>query len=78
MSEKIGKASLLDAAIGTGIAVDKMLALSGQTPVGVGVVFMPSEAERENMRTLDARLDEIAKRLSRGCGTKVIELPQGE
>ena len=32
MSDKIGKASLRDAAIGTGIAVDKMLALTGQTP----------------------------------------------
>jgi hypothetical protein len=32
MSEKIGKASLRDAAIGTGVAVDKMLALTGQTP----------------------------------------------
>ena len=29
MSEKIGKASLRDAAIGTGIAVDKMLAVTG-------------------------------------------------
>jgi len=32
ISEKIGKASLRDAAIGTGIAVDKMLALTGETP----------------------------------------------
>ena len=32
MSEKISKASLRDAAIGTGIAVDKMLALTGQAP----------------------------------------------
>jgi transposase-like protein len=32
MEETIGKASLRDAAIGTGIAVDKMLALTGQTP----------------------------------------------
>ena len=31
MEETIGKASLRDAAIGTGIAVDKMLALTGQT-----------------------------------------------
>src|SRR5262245_27729211 len=30
MEETIGKASLRDAAIGTGIAVDKMLALTGQ------------------------------------------------
>ena len=33
MAEKIGKASLRDASIGTGIAVDKMLARTGQTPV---------------------------------------------
>src|SRR4029453_8393883 len=32
MEETIGKASLRDAAIGTGIAVDKMLALTGQMP----------------------------------------------
>ena len=31
MSEKIGKASLRDAAIETGVGVDKMLALTGQT-----------------------------------------------
>jgi hypothetical protein len=78
MSEKIGKASLRDAAIGTGIAVDKMLALSGQTPVGVGVVFMPSEAERENMRTLDARLDAIAKRLSMTPAANPLTLPPSE
>jgi hypothetical protein len=32
MEETIGKAGLRDAAIGTGIAVDKMLALTGQMP----------------------------------------------
>jgi len=32
MEETIGKAKLRDAAIGTGIAVDNMLALTGQTP----------------------------------------------
>ena len=31
MEETIGKASSRDVAIGTGIAVDKMLALTGQT-----------------------------------------------
>src|SRR6266700_8134528 len=47
MSEKIGKASLRDAAIGTGIAVDKMLALTGQAPsVQIASVIMPSDAER--------------------------------
>ena len=33
MEETIGKAGLRDAAIGTGVAVDKMLALAGQTPL---------------------------------------------
>jgi hypothetical protein len=34
MSEKIGKASLRDAAIGTGVAVDKMLAFDGSNASG--------------------------------------------
>ena len=47
MSEKIGKAGLRDAAIGTGVAVDKMLALTGQTPaLQIANIVMPSEADR--------------------------------
>src|SRR5215470_12904438 len=43
MSEKISKASLRDAAIGTGIAVDKMLALTGQLPsVQIANVILPT------------------------------------
>ena len=65
MSEKIGKASLRDAAIGTGIAVDKMLALTGQTPaVQVAVLNMPSEQDREERRAVHDRLDAIARRLA--------------
>ena len=65
MSEKIGKASLRDAAIGTGIAVDKMLALTGQTPaLQIANIVMPSEEERAERRALHARLDEIARRLA--------------
>jgi hypothetical protein len=64
MSEKIGKASLRDAAIGTGIAVDKRLALTGQTPaVQIANLVMPSEEERAERRAIDAKLDAIAKRL---------------
>jgi len=51
MSEKIGKASLCDAAIGSGVAVDKMLALTGQLPcVQIANVIMPTEEEREERR----------------------------
>jgi hypothetical protein len=65
MSEKIGKASLRDAAIGTGIAVDKMIALTGQTPtVQIANLIMPTEAEREERRAVHARLDAIARRLA--------------
>jgi len=64
MSEKIGKASLRDAAIGTGIAVDKMLALTDGSPaVQVAILNMPSEAERAERRAIDARLDELTRRL---------------
>ena len=49
MEETIGKASLRDAAIRTGIAVDKMLALTGQTPVLqiANIVLPTAEKERE-------------------------------
>ncbi len=64
MEETIGKAGLRDAAIGTGIAVDKMLALTGQTPAfQIANIVMPSEAEREERRAMHDRLDAIARRL---------------
>jgi hypothetical protein len=64
MSEKIGKASLRDATIGTGVAVDKLLALTGQLPaVQVAVLNMPSEQDREAQRAIDDKLDAIARRL---------------
>ena len=47
MEATIGKASLRDAAIGTGVAVDKMLALTGQMPsLQIANIWMPSEEER--------------------------------
>jgi len=65
MSEKIGKASLRDAAIGTGVAVDKMLALTGPTPsLQMANIVMPSEEECGERRAIHARLDAIARRLA--------------
>ena len=57
MEETIGKASLRDAAIGTGIAIDKMLALTGQLPAVAVQVNLPTPEER-------ARRDEIHERLN--------------
>jgi hypothetical protein len=64
MSEKIGKASLRDAAIGTGIAVDKMLALTGQAPsLQIANIVMPTPEEREARDASHRRLDEITRLL---------------
>jgi hypothetical protein len=64
MEETIGKASLRDAAIATGVATDKVLALTGQTPsVNIANIVMPSEEEREERRAAHARLDEITRLL---------------
>ena len=65
MEETIGKASLRDAAIGTGIAVDKMLALTGQAPsLQIANIVMPSEEERAERRAMHDKLDAIARRLA--------------
>ena len=63
MEETIGSAGLRDAAIGTGIAVDKMLALTGQLPSVQIAVVMPTPEERAELRAVDAKLDAIAARL---------------
>ncbi|HEY3129210.1 MAG TPA: hypothetical protein VGL91_07115 [Acidobacteriota bacterium] len=60
MEETIGKAGLRDAAIGTGIAVDKMLALAGQTPaLQIANIVMPSEEERAERRAVHAGLTQL-------------------
>ena len=65
VERKIGKASVRDAIIGTGVAIDKMLALTGQTPlVQIANISMPSEEERAERRALHDRLDAIAARLN--------------
>ena len=61
MEETIGKAKLRDAAIGTGIAVDKMLALTGQMPSVNVAVVLPTPEERAQMDRDDAILDTITK-----------------
>ena len=65
MEETIGKASLRDATIGTGVAVDKVLALTGQMPaVQIANIIMPTEEERAERRAIHTRLDAIARRLA--------------
>jgi hypothetical protein len=64
MEETVGKVGCRDAAIVTGIAVDKMLALTGQTPaVQIANIVMPTEEERAEMNAIDRKLDAIAAKL---------------
>ena len=65
VERKIGKASVRDAIIGTGVAIDKMLALTGQTPVGIQIanIQMPTPEEREERRRAHTALDEITRLL---------------
>ncbi len=65
VERKIGKASVRDAIIGTGVAIDKMLALTGQTPVGIQIanIQMPTPEEREESRRAHHALDEITRLL---------------
>ena len=68
--ETIGAASLRDAAIGTGIAVDKMLALTGQMPtVQIANIVMPSAEERAKIDASHRALDAIARRLAESQGS---------
>jgi hypothetical protein len=64
MEETIGKAKLRDAAIGTGIAVDKMLALTGQTPAVQIAVVLPTPDQEAERRARHARLDAITAKLA--------------
>jgi hypothetical protein len=69
MEETIGTTGFRDAAIGTGIAVDKMLALTGQVPlVQIANVIMPTPEEKAERRAIDAKLDEITRRLAATVG----------
>ena len=70
MEETIGKAGLRDAAIGTGVAVDKILSLEGKTAsINIANIRMPSEEERAQIDAKHRRLDEIAALLREGSDT---------
>jgi hypothetical protein len=65
VADTIGKASVRDAVIGTGVAIDKMLALTGNSPVGVqvAVINMPTPEENAEREAAHRRLDEITRLL---------------
>jgi len=74
MEETIGKASLRDATIGTGVAVDKVLALTGQmSSINIVNIPMPTAEERAEMTALDRKLDAIAAKIKAAQAAKLLE-----
>jgi hypothetical protein len=72
MEETIGNASLRDAAIGTGIAVDKMLALTGQAPsiqVNIANLQPPTPEEMARRQADDDALDAYTRKLALEYGS---------
>jgi hypothetical protein len=64
MEEMIGNASLHDTTIATGVATDKVIALTSQTPsINIVNIPMPSAEERAEMTAIDRKLDAIAAKL---------------
>jgi len=64
MEEMIGNASLHDTTIATGVATDKVIALTSQTPsINIVNVTMPSAEERAELTAIDRKLDAIAAKL---------------
>src|SRR5262249_2691650 len=64
MEETIGKAGLRDAAIGTGIAVDKMLPLTGQAAaLQIVNIPLPTPEERAERDAIHRKLDAIFRAL---------------
>ena len=73
MSEKIGKASLRDATIATGVSVDKIALLTGPKMgllVNIANIQPPREAERAERRAVHAQLDEITRLLQEGSQSR--------
>ena len=64
MEEMIGKASLHDTAIVIGVATDKVIALTSQTPsINIVNIPMPTAEERAEMNAIDRTLAAIAAKL---------------
>ena len=67
MERKIGRSSLRDATIATGVSVDKVLALQGQSPVGVQVACLVStcQVKRRSAHEAAQSIDAEARHASR-------------
>jgi len=74
MEEMIGDATLHDATIGTGVAVDKVLALTGQmSSINILNVPLPTAEERAELNAIDRKLDAIAAKLKAAANQPPLE-----
>ena len=73
MEQTIGKASLRDAVIATGVSVDKVALLTGPKmglQVNIANIQPPSPEERAERRKVHAQLDEITRLLREGSQSR--------
>ena len=64
IEEMIGNASLHETTIAIGVATDKVIALTNQTPsINIVSIPMPSTEERAEMCAIDRKLDAIVAKL---------------
>jgi hypothetical protein len=74
VERKIGKASVRDAIIGTGVAIDKMLALTSQTQsINIVNIPMPTPEERAELTAINRKLDAIAAKVKAAQAAKLLE-----
>jgi hypothetical protein len=79
MEETIGEAGLRDATIATGVAVDKVLALTGQMPsLQIANITLPSAEERVKLNEIDRNLDAITKMLAESAQADALKDKTGE
>jgi hypothetical protein len=66
MECKVPRGSLRDVTVAMGVSTDKVLALQGQSPIGIQIanIRMPTPEEQEETRRAHHALDEITRLLS--------------
>jgi hypothetical protein len=68
MECKVPRGSLRDVTVAMGVSTDKVLALQGQSPIGIQIanIRMPTPEEQEETRRAHHALDEITRLLHKG------------
>jgi hypothetical protein len=74
MEEMIGNASLHDTTIATGVATDKVIALTSKTPsINIVNFPIPTAEERAELTAIDRKLDAIAAKIKQAQAARLLQ-----